>query len=285
MNKIIKAFIESSPQEQLHILDVGGYRGEFSDLFLESENVKIFIYEPDKTSYEFLAKKYSMYKNVEVSNIAVSNFNGESSFFTQSEGYRSSLLVDVISKEFDEVKIKVDTIDNSLKHIYNDKSKKVCLLKIDTQGNDLLVLEGAKDFINTCKPLIICEVIFQPLYKDQNSFQDIINILYSFGYMPVFIENIHLNENGFISYSDFYFMHSLKVKEFGSDLLNKSFQLFMEESILNSYTMFKEAAEERLKLIDRLTFECNERERTINEMKIQLEYYQKNSNLKTDTNF
>lgn len=52
------------------------------------------------------------------------------------------------------------------------------LLKIDTEGADLLVLKGAAGLLSRGGiDVIICEILFEPIYKGQAVFEDVLSFL------------------------------------------------------------------------------------------------------------
>ncbi|HMW04662.1 MAG TPA: FkbM family methyltransferase [Leptospiraceae bacterium] len=261
MNNFLSKFIRDNINEQFFIFDIGAYKGEFAEQFVEKNiNSIIYSFEPDKNSYTALSEKYK--KNSFIYNLAISNYEGQKKFYQQKKGYRSSLLKDNYSEEDTEIiDVKVTTFDhfmNQEKIEIRENSK--IIFKTDTQGNDLNVLKGAESFLKKYKPIIITEVIFQPLYDSQCHYLDILNFLFSIGYELVYIDGTHLNTDEKISYSDYYF----QIKEDSkSDKANSSFHLHIEESVNKELEMYKTAAKERLDLIQRLDQECNDRLKVI----------------------
>ncbi|HMV44735.1 MAG TPA: FkbM family methyltransferase [Leptospiraceae bacterium] len=255
MNNFLSKFIRDNINEQFFIFDIGAYKGEFAEQFVEKNiNSIIYSFEPDKNSYTALSEKYK--KNSFIYNLAISNYEGQKKFYQQKKGYRSSLLKDNYSEEDTEIiDVKVTTFDhfmNQEKIEIRENSK--IIFKTDTQGNDLNVLKGAESFLKKYKPIIITEVIFQPLYDSQCHYLDILNFLFSIGYELVYIDGTHLNTDEKISYSDYYF----QIKEDSkSDKANSSFHLHIEESVNKELEMYKTAAKERLDQ------ECNDRLKVI----------------------
>jgi hypothetical protein len=73
---------------------------------------------------------------------------------------------------------------------------KIDLLKIDTQGYELKVLEGAQGLLSRSSiPLIYLEVCFVPYYQDQPLFQQVYEYMYDRHYRLV-----GLYESGFLTH-------------------------------------------------------------------------------------
>ena len=91
--------------------------------------------------------------------------------------------------------VKVITLDTFL----DVKNTIPSIIKIDVEGNELAVLHGAKNLINTHKPDIICECTNKNTQQFEYDCSEIINLLASWGY-----------EHKQISNDDFYFNYMKK---------------------------------------------------------------------------
>ena len=86
-----------------------------------------------------------------------------------------------------EEEIEIKMLDN----IYNDlniKNKNI-LLKIDTQGFEKNVLEGAKDSLKDISTIQL-EMSLTPLYKGETLFIDMIKYLQDMDYQLVHLEHV-----------------------------------------------------------------------------------------------
>lgn len=63
----------------------------------------------------------------------------------------------------------------------------VDLLKMDVQGAELLVLQGAKELIAASRPVIYCEVSFQPAYQNHPLIETVDDYLESLGYRRLYL--------------------------------------------------------------------------------------------------
>src|ERR1700742_1902441 len=79
----------------------------------------------------------------------------------------------------------------------------VDLLKIDTQGYDHLVLQGAHDMLTARRIKLICiEVVFVPLYDQQPCFSEVCRQLAGYGYCLVDLYNKNRKEDATLTWCD-----------------------------------------------------------------------------------
>lgn len=137
-------------------IDVGCHKGEVLDIIRKYAPVGThFGFEPIPMLFEKLEKKYINTTSV-ISNIALSNKKGSSTFnYVVSNPAYSGLVKRKYDKpnEVDqEITVQTDQLDNVL-----DENFKIDLIKIDVEGGELLVLEGATETIKKNQPVIIFE--------------------------------------------------------------------------------------------------------------------------------
>ena len=129
-------------------LDIGAATGMYASHFAEhSKNVICF--EAVKPVYEQLNKIKEKHNNVITHNLAVSDFEGVSSFYVDDKRLSNSSFQNLVDGQ----RIEVDTVTiDSLK--LND----VGFIKVDVEGVELDVLNGAADTILEYKPTCMVEV-------------------------------------------------------------------------------------------------------------------------------
>ena len=147
--------------------------------------IHIYAFEPDRKAYEHLKHRVNN-KNISIYNYGLSNVSGTKSFFNRIDsigGEHSSLYKEVITDlhhvEYVEDKLDFITIDQFVKE--ND-IKHIDLLKIDVEGHELAVLEGAKE---TLKKGIISAIQFEfneMFVVSRVFFKDFIKILPGFSF-------------------------------------------------------------------------------------------------------
>lgn len=153
---LTKRIINRLPQSS-NCIDVGCFKGEILDLMKNAApKGQHFGIEPIPSQFDYLSQKYMNTKNCKVFNIAASNATGVSEFnFVQSNPSYSGLRKRDYDKpnEIDTtIKVKTDLLDNV---IPSDVS--IALIKIDVEGAELLVLEGASKIIEKYKPIVVFE--------------------------------------------------------------------------------------------------------------------------------
>jgi len=187
------------------IFDVGAFGGEtalqYNRLFKGS---KIYSFEPFSPSFEQLKKNTILFKNINVFNTAISNKTGEIVFhvnnFTQTnsilathpDGSKnwSEGLLDTIK----EIKVNSITLDD---FISQNKIEKIDILKLDTQGTEYQILEGANKSIGqNIISLIYLEIIIKPTYTKQKNFDEILFLLRNMGFELYNFYNYSYNDLG-----------------------------------------------------------------------------------------
>jgi len=138
-------------------VDVGAHKGEVLDKILSNApQGNHFAFEPIPFLYENLKKKYNGRKNVQISNVALSNKSGETSFnYVVSNPSYSGLIkrkYDRKNESDETITVTTDLLDNIAPAEY-----KADFIKIDVEGGEFLVLTGAKELIKRSKPVIIFE--------------------------------------------------------------------------------------------------------------------------------
>ena len=153
IEKEIKSFMKFIPNGEIFV-DVGGNKGLYSSTLIKKFNVKeIHIFEPCKLNIEIIKEKFSD-KRIKINNCGLSNLDSEAILYSNETGSGLASLskrkLDHFGIKFDnEELIKLTRFDDYLKN--NIKSEYVDLMKIDLEGHELNVLEGAGNYINNIK--------------------------------------------------------------------------------------------------------------------------------------
>lgn len=138
-------------------IDVGCYKGEILDLILKvAPKGHHFGVEPIPRQYEALVDKYRDQPGITILNYAASNATGESTFnYVVSNPSYSGLKkrdYDKPNEEDTTIQVKTDLLDKLI-----PTEVGIDLVKIDVEGAELLVLEGASSLIKKHKPLVVFE--------------------------------------------------------------------------------------------------------------------------------
>ncbi|MFY7670608.1 FkbM family methyltransferase [Tenacibaculum sp. MEBiC06402] len=183
------------------ILDVGANAGQYAQ-----ENFKlgfkghIISFEPLKNVYQELEKKVIKSRNWNSFNYALGDENKEIEINVSENTFSSSILEilpsHVESAPNSKFIKKEDIIVKKLDDIYEDlvEEKEVVLLKIDVQGFEKQVLEGAIESLKKIKGIQV-EMSVEELYQGEMIFSEMISYLNEKGFSLHSLENGFYNEN------------------------------------------------------------------------------------------
>lgn len=133
------------------VLDVGAYIGEFT-IPVSSKAGMIIAVEPDPRNFYCLKRNTSHLRNVVLINKAAWTFKGTLDLHL---GFRTtdSSLIGVDEKPLGKaVRVRVDTLDNIVRGL---SIKEVDFIKIDAEGAEPEVLEGARDLLKITRKVAI----------------------------------------------------------------------------------------------------------------------------------
>jgi FkbM family methyltransferase len=206
------------------IFDVGGNSGQSIEKFKRIfGNPIIHSFEPIKSEFDFMYKKFKDDKNVYLNNFALGNqieekeFNitaktGTSSFNEinpntdwlkiRSKQYKTTPADYVISRQ----KVKIYTLD---KYCLDKKINEIHFLKIDTQGYEDKVLEGSVNNLkNNNIKAISAEIIFDNIYNKYFSFSDIEKYITPSNFRMIGIDLVNNNLfSGLVFFADVYYFN------------------------------------------------------------------------------
>ena len=174
-----------------YFIDVGANFGQTAlEIMKWGYDGKIVSIEPVLECHKYistLSKKYNNWRVLE--RMAVGDYNGMTRINVSEASDLSSILnpTELLNNSYSDVKknhveevniFKIDSIS-----IFNELEKKNIFLKIDAQGYDYKVLEGAKNLITRLSGIMI-EASLEPLYENQETYFEIIQYLHDLGMTP-----------------------------------------------------------------------------------------------------
>jgi len=199
-------------KEKLVFFDVGAHYGEsiikYRNLFA---NAIIYSFEPNPESFKVLQGLESL--NNKIYNFGFSNKSGKFKFNLNNANVTDSLLslTKDAQKVYDnpnllniqKVYLDFETIDE---FITRKKIKTINFLKIDVQGAEYKVLQGARTTLESKRiELIQLEYIFVGLYQQRKSLYYYLDFLANFGYELISIIDIVYSSDGRIYRVDLIF--------------------------------------------------------------------------------
>lgn len=150
-------FVYKKIKENFTVLDIGAQSGSFSLLSKFLPSTTWHSFEPDPTNRNLLEKnlKINNIDNVIVYEDALSNEIGEDTF-NINPNQRGLNTLGKNLKRFKEneslkIKIKLNTIDNLF------SNTKIDFIKIDTEGAEYNIINGAREVLKKYKPAIFLE--------------------------------------------------------------------------------------------------------------------------------
>ena len=159
------------------IIDVGANKGQFA---IASAHIfprcKIFSFEPDPDTYYQLVENASAHKNIVCFQTALGDTSGEIEFNRNRYSLSSSILsmtsehLQAFPKatEKEIITVPLTTLDALAPQL---ELTKQALLKLDVQGYEKLVIDGARKTLANIE-FVALEASFRPLYEGEMSFSD-----------------------------------------------------------------------------------------------------------------
>ena len=149
----MRLLLESVLTEDSNCVDIGAYRGRIlAEIVRLAPHGKHIAYEPLPHIHRSLVDRFP---SVEVRQAAVSNEEGERSFtYVKNETGRSGFREISYPKQpqIEKLTVRTVTLDSDLPDGYAPT-----LIKIDVEGAERLVIEGAIETISKYKPIVLFE--------------------------------------------------------------------------------------------------------------------------------
>ncbi len=169
----MQAFIRLSASKKC-LLDIGAYYGIFSLVFASKPDAISVAIEPSPQAYRVLNHYLQINPQCNVVSfpLAMGKCEGSLPMYYDEQNHLVSQKENSLKLD-NQVEVKVDTIDNL---IYQQKLIPDAI-KIDTEGFEFNVLQGAKKTLQNYSPLIFLEVHPKLLQGLGHSVKDLVNYL------------------------------------------------------------------------------------------------------------
>jgi len=176
-----KRFIKLIGKEINFSIDIGANVGKYTKLLLTETNSEVIAFEPLPKAFEELKEiEKNFSSRLDVYNIGIGNKNSnlELNYSTEKSELASFIedldkLSFVDSKNNKKIIVEVMTLDSFFKKYEQTyKEKEIDLLKIDTEGFELEVLNGASETLINKKPKFIqIEFNWHQLFREQTIYK------------------------------------------------------------------------------------------------------------------
>jgi len=196
------------------IVDAGAFIGQktlvLAGLFPDA---KIFSFEPNPGTFCKLKLRYAANPNVVCIQAALGSQTSRREFFLNKVPQASSLLRrPVTGKRYyqadstHEGRIEVDswTLDQWITE--NARSLRIELLKLDVQGSELEVLQGASVTLKNDLLLVWTEIEFVELYENAANYLEVASFMKEFGFDLFQLYDLVMADDGQLVYGDALFI-------------------------------------------------------------------------------
>lgn len=181
------------------VIDAGSNKGDWASVIAANVG-ELHLFEPNLMLLHYSMVRFCELNNILYNEYALSNHNGSAKFicFTNSNNGLSNIIGNDTFGDLPFKRTIVHTIklDDYLNNINID----IDFLKIDVEGADLLVLQGAERLLTEKRFKFIQVEKANHINTIGQTFDDILNYLNKFGYVPMQSEdkeNIIFMQEGF----------------------------------------------------------------------------------------
>lgn len=202
-------FLKENCKPNMVVFDIGAHLGLMSIICsqLLQKKGKVYSFEPTPKTFEILKQVIKINNASEVVipiNKAVAKENKIIDFYlSENEGSNSNSLVSKNHRDRKPIKIDVTSVDVFVRE---NNIIQIDLIKIDAEGSEYDVLQGAQDSIVKFKPNIIL-ALHPPLIKNNgHNIEDIYEFLIKHQYV-IKLNGSIIEKNEFCTKEDFFDVH------------------------------------------------------------------------------
>ena len=160
--------------------DIGAYKGYYSGIMALKGAGEVFVFEPMPANIRKIKNLIKLNPDLKITlkEIAVADYSGDVEFKLMPEetmGKLSKSTFQAYEKEVEILKIPSYSIDDLIENGLREPD----FIKIDVEGAEELVLEGAKNLLTRKKPILMIEVHSEEIGKRCNEMlKQIYSIIY-----------------------------------------------------------------------------------------------------------
>ena len=189
---------EFSNLNPIKLVDIGSREGLPEELNQISDSIMVIGFEPDKKECEVLNNNtnknhiyypFPLYNKSANIDFIMTKKLACSSILKPNKKYLDRFPNSHLYGIDNVIKMQCNTLDNILKeHKHHD----IDLIKLDTQGSELPILQGAIDCLQNSIFCVEVEVEFSPQYENQHFFSDVDQYLRKLGFSLFDIKLVRL---------------------------------------------------------------------------------------------
>ncbi len=154
-------------------LDVGANIGNHS-LYFSDFFDQVLCFEPNQLTFKVLELNTEGSSNVRVFNYGISNIETDATLNITPTNIGKSSISAIKGENTTQQPIKLYSLDSII-----SENQNITLIKIDVEGHELEVIDGAKETIKRCRPLVLFE---QHKFDFEGGRSPVIELLKSQGY-------------------------------------------------------------------------------------------------------
>lgn len=159
------------------VLDIGSHNGEFLQIVYR-DDLAVHSFEPQLDCLTLQKTKFRKKKNITYHNLAVSEKTGVAEFYVSvgTDGSSLNRPLDHLKSQWATTQKRIEVRTSTLEEIIAIQNfSKIDLIKCDTQGSDLKVMESMGTYFRTdFLGAALIEISVHAFYENQSSFAEIV---------------------------------------------------------------------------------------------------------------
>ncbi len=148
------------------VIDIGAHVGYYTLLMaqLVGENGKVYSFEPDPVNFQLLKKSVEIngFENVVLIQKAVSNITDKVKLFL---GDNDSAINRIYDAKLGDAKESIDVESIRIDEYFKENDELVNFIKIDSEGSEVKIINGMKQFLSRNQELVMMTEFFPFLIK------------------------------------------------------------------------------------------------------------------------
>ncbi len=148
------------------VIDIGAHVGYYTLLMaqLVGENGKVYSFEPDPVNFQLLKKSVEIngFENVVLIQKAVSNITDKVKLFL---GDDDSAINRIYDAKLGDTKESIDVESITIDEYFKENDELINFIKIDSEGSEVKIVNGMKQFLSRNKELVMMTEFFPFLIK------------------------------------------------------------------------------------------------------------------------